>query len=670
MDIKLPDSLLRQYLDTPATPREVADCLSLCGPTVDRLHQTKTDSVYDIEIITNRVDSASALGVAREAAAILPQFGFTARLKNDPYIQPDQFPPGRRVAAGDIPSRWKHDSPPVQVQILDHSLVSRFVCISLSVSPPTPSPQETQGWLTDSGIRPLNSIVDISNELTLRYGQPVHIFDLDKISGQKMILRASKRGEKLTTLDGVTNTLKGGDIVIEDGAGRLIDLCGIMGGQLSEVSDHTTHVLLFVMTYAAAPIRRSSLYLQKRTLAAQLFEKQLDERLVLPTLIHGIKLFQDRCSGSVSSSLIDIYPAPEDPTTVHLPLSLLEKVAGVNIPVHKIDSILTPLGFKVHSSSDSLKITVPTFRRFDISMPEDIIEEITRVYGYFRLPSVLPTSSLPSTSTSPLLNDEVNIKHLLTSLQFTEVYNHSLVSSQLVALSGHKTTDLISLSNPLSEEYQYLRASLIPSLLQSLSVNLGKSEPPLQLFELANIYLPAEKLPQEISTTAVVSLGVDYLHFKGLLDVFFERLHLHPTFSPAGPHHTFTATSLKVSVSGQVVGYLGQIKPETCLKLSINQPVLAMEVNSALLSTLLPRNLTFKPIPLSTPPVRDITISSKKPVSDLLDQLNSFDPAIYEVVYLYSHQDKHTFRIQLYRPSGIAKKEIDSLLAQIASKIN
>jgi len=186
MDIKLSHKLLTNFLETKATPKKIAHALSLCGPTVDKLHKVKGDTVYHTEIITNRIDSISAFGVAREAVSILPQFGYQAKLKNDPY----------KLTLKDLGKLPKN--PPVKLSIKNKALVPRFACIALKKISVKPSSKSVQKILEASGLRPLNNVIDISNELTLKYGQPVHVFDLDKIRGKTMIVRESKPEEKKT----------------------------------------------------------------------------------------------------------------------------------------------------------------------------------------------------------------------------------------------------------------------------------------------------------------------------------------------------------------------------------------------------------------------------------------------------------------------------------------
>ena len=401
MDIKLPHTLLSDYLTTKTSPKEIARCLSLCGPTVDHLHQNKQNTVYDIEIINNRIDSASAVGIAREAVAILPQFKHSAKLKNDPYNL-------KLSSLGKLPS-----SAPVKLVVKDKGILTRFACIALKDVTIKPSDIKTQNLLKSSGLRPLNNVIDISNEITLRLGQPVHVFDLDKIKGKKMVIRYSRSGEKIATLDGKTHLLKGKDIIIEDGEGRLIDLCGIMGGSLSEVDTKTKNVLYCIQSYQPQAIRRTSIYLQQRTLASQIFEKNPDPNIALPALIKGTQMLQERTGATISSNLLDYYPKPLKKKTVTIDLNWLNRFVGIIIPRRQIISILKALGFTVKQKSSSLICQVPSWRHQDINLKQDLAEEITRIYGYFRLPSNLPPTQLKSSTQEFLLYWETQAKKII-----------------------------------------------------------------------------------------------------------------------------------------------------------------------------------------------------------------------------------------------------------------
>lgn len=644
MDIKLPHSLLKEFLDTSARPEQIAKSLSLCGPTVDRITSYKNDHLYHIEVITNRIDSASAFGIAREAAAILPQFKYKAKIKNDPYqLNLKQL--------GDLPK-----NSPLNLQILDNSLIPRFTAIALTNTQVKPSPKPVQDWLNLSGLRPLNNVIDITNELTLKYGQPVHAFDLDKIANQQIIMRESKKGESITTLDGRVHHLQGGDIVIQDGSGRLIDLCGIMGGQSSAIDSNTKNVLLFVQTYEPKHIRKTSLYTQERTLAAQIFEKRPDPELVLPTIIAGVKLLEQRANAIISSNLIDLYPDPAKNKTINLDLNWLNQFAGISLKPTQVSSILKKLGFTSKSiTSQVLRVTVPSWRHHDINLTQDLAEEIIRIHGYFRLPSNLPPTTIPNTQTNPLLHHEYQARTYLSNLGFTEIYNLSLVSQDLFRQTNLKLEPKLKLSNPLSGEFEYLRTSLIPSLLSNLDANRGKATPPLRLFELAHTYHSTKSaLPDETSTLSFITYGLDFFTTKGYLEALAKHLHLNLKFKPLVKKTPpfITKHSASVYYHNHHLGTLGIISPEVTSRFNLNQTVVCADLNFAKLSLQINPILNFKTIPQYPSIYEDLTLTSTKPVADLISKLEKAHPLITSVEYLTSHQHNHTFRLEFNDPKG------------------
>lgn len=308
MDIKIIDSWLKDHLKTSAKPEKIAEYLSLCGPSFERLHKVGKDIAYDVEVTTNRVDMASHYGIAREASAILPQFKVAALLQ--PLKSSSKQPLVNKVDYLDA--------------TVDHKLCFRFSTVLIRNVKLKDSPKWLQDRLIAAGLRSINNIVDISNYLMLDIGQPVHTFDYDKILGAKMILRSSKKDENIKTLDGQEHELPGGDIVIEDGQGRLIDLCGIMGGELSAIDEETKNVLLFVQTYNPVNIRKTSMSLGKRSDAAALFEKGLDPEQVEITIRRGIDMFIELTGGKPEKEILDLYPNPYQPKTVSLELSFFE----------------------------------------------------------------------------------------------------------------------------------------------------------------------------------------------------------------------------------------------------------------------------------------------------------------------------------------------------------
>lgn len=653
MDLKLPDSTLRQYLKTKATAQEIAQALTACGPSVDRLNQIDGDWLYEIEVITNRVDCMSAIGIAREAAAILPMFGHKAVIINNPYD----------ITSDSLPDR-KTKKLPLNIQVRDPSLVKRFSLIILDNLNVEPSPKYISDQLNLAMIRPVNNLVDITNYLTLCFGQPVHVFDYDKILGSKILLRESKKGEKITTLDHKTHTLLGGDIVIEDGQGRLVDLCGIMGGLLSEVDNKTTRAIIFVQTYDPKKIRRTSLYTQERTLASQIFEKNPDTRLVSPTLIEGTNLFIKYANGRIASDSIDLYYQRPKSNSVTLNLKALNDHSGFNFNLKTANSILNNLGFTTKSTGDSIECKVPTWRLHDIEIPEDLIEEITRVYGYFRLDSNLPTSSYLNLQPDKLLKLEYQTKNLLSDLGFTEIFNYSLVSKDIFDKSCLPIESAVTLLNPLASEFEYLRPSLIPSLLMDLGYNQGKVQKPIRIFELSNIYQGTSSgLPDEISTLCLATTNLDYPTTKGYLEVILNKLGLDYKFTAIESFGPFRSNALsQIEINGLTIGHFGLIKTIVKDNFGIGDEVCLAQLDFSLLAkhSNLTKTITLPSIYPDI--VDDVTIQSDKSIGQLINELSHSHPLITTVIYLESLANKHTFRLHFNNPrSNLTQEEVNQI---------
>jgi phenylalanyl-tRNA synthetase beta chain len=635
MDIKITDKALRLFLDTPCLPEKLANDISLCGATIDRVKKIGSDYVYDIEIITNRIDTVSAQGLARDSAAILNQMGVKSTFKNDPYREKTNLYPN-------LPK-------PFSFSVSDSNLITRFTAVSLENITISDSPKDTQNLLTLCGERPINNAVDITNELTIMYGMPSHIFDLDKLAPQKLTIRESKRGETVVTLDNQKNVLQGGDIIIEDGAGRNVDLCGVMGGAVAEVDKHTKNILLIVPAYDPQRVRKTSLYLQKRTLAVQIYEKQPDPELCLPVLMKAIKLFNERTGARVSSSVYDNYPRPFSPKKISLDTQWATKLIGVTIPLNTTVSILENLGFAI-DKSDSQKIicVVPSWRQFDINIKEDLIEEIARVYGYSNLPPRLPCVNLPPEPVNGLLKTESQIKNFLSCQVFNEVYNYSLISEAQIVSSELSVANHLKLKNSLSTDFLYLRTSLVPSILQNIKNNQGKSTEPYNLFELSNVYIPtAAKLPDEKSKLVMAQTS-DFLHAKGYVETLLDHLNLKKRqfeVSKDAPPYFLSSCTAKISSKGKLLGFIGTIKPKILHNLGVTSNPIIVELDTQNIADSRSENYVYKPISEFPEVVEQITILSKLKVGDIIEKIETVSPLINSVTYSDSYNNNHTFRI-------------------------
>ncbi len=525
MDIKLTHSLLTKYLDTSAKPEEIAKCLSLCGPTVDRLEKLEDgDYLYEIEVITNRVDAASAYGVAREAAAILPEFNLAATLKP--------------LDLDTITATVKSQTTPLDISVVNNpSLNHRVLAIKISNVTITDSPDWLAHTLSHLGSRPLNNMIDITNYVTAALGHPIHAFDYDRLTKKTILVREAKKGEEFVTLDDQSHTCVGGEVVFDDGTGTIIDLPGVMGTANTAITSTTKNVLLWIESVDPKKIRKTSLTHQIRTQAAILNEKQIDPNLALTVITQATELAVKLGKGQIGSQLFDIYPQPIVSKEIVLDLDWLNRFVGISLESNKVQSILNRLGITSVPATDNpshLTCTIPTFRVSDINIQEDLAEEIMRVYGYFRLPSLIPQTDLPAIPTDSALSLESKIKHQLVKQGATEVFNSSLISDELLAQTKVDTSTVFSLANPLSSDNLHMRPSLLPSLKLNLEHNKGTYTNPYFLFELANTYQkdPEGPLALEIPTLGLAWSKMSYRQVKGHVETLFNYLHLKPDYEP------------------------------------------------------------------------------------------------------------------------------------------
>lgn len=615
MDILVSDNWLRDFLKTSATPRNIARYLSLSGPSVDRIEKRDGDFIYQTEITTNRVDSASIYGVAREAAAILPRFNIKAKLV-----------PPKIKSTGNFVGNVKY----LDVKV-DHKLCPRFAAILIKNVKIKPSPDHIKKRLIAVGERPINNIVDISNYIMHELGQPTHTFDYDKITDAKMVLRASRKSEKIVTLDNKTHTLPGGDIVIEDGSKRLIDLAGIMGGLNSAIDSNTKNVLFFVQTYNPVNVRKTYMRLAHRTEAAAIFEKDLDPELVSLGIKRGIDLFVELTGGKPESQILDIYPKPYKTKKVITSLPFIEERLGVSLSKKDISKFLNSLGFKTSWKGQKLETLVPSYRSNDIEIAEDIIEEIARIYGYHKLPSELMTGSIPDPLPDALFTFEQKIKNLLSGWGGAEVYTLSMVSKDQAGNGALK------LKNPLGEESSYMRTSLKPSLIRVVEDNSGEKNP-FHIFEIANVYLPRKnKLPDERMILAGIFANTKYREAKGIIESLLEKLSTDVNYIAEDNKGFLASKRISIKSRNKKIGEFG-ILEENYIYYEFDTELLREESLSV---------SSYRPLPKYPAQIEDLTLilPSKTKVGDIITFINKADERVVRIELTDIFKNAYTFRV-------------------------
>jgi phenylalanyl-tRNA synthetase beta chain len=667
MNILVLDSWLREFLKTKAKPKQIASALTLCSQSVEKIIRQEADWLYEVEITTNRADCLSIYGLARELNAILPQFKFKTQLL--PIHRPNLEIPQPKAAL------------PLKVKISNPALCPRFTALIFQGIKIGPSPKIIQERLTKCGIRALNNVVDISNYLMLELGQPMHTFDYDKIGKAQMTLRLSKKGETLMTLDDQLRKLPEGTIIIEDGEGRIIDLCGIMGGANSQVDKKTKRVLLFVQTYNPALIRQACQGMSFRTEAAQRFEKGIEPEGVIPAIKKATLMFQKNCQAQVASSLIDIYPKPDKLQTVSLSQQKLKQVLGIEIGLQKARTILASLGFTptINSQGQVLTAGVPHWRSQDITLPEDLIEEIARIYGYHRLPSSLP-GGITGQETNLRFKGESLVKSALKFWGFTEAVNYSLVGEKVLKQIETEPADYLELANPLTEDLVYLRQSLIPSLLQVNALNQSRHQK-IRLFELANIYLKRGKnqLPEEKPYLSGTLGSPDFFQAKGVVEEILKVLRIKEAqFMPYAFPKTLYGKIFSPGRAAEIlfknypVGVIGEINPLILRRFNLKQKVVAFELDFRMLLKFAFKIQKYTPISKYPTIIEDFSLilPPQTPVVNLWPLIKSISPVVRSVELYDSYKDIKTIRIVFQsRNKTLSDKEVGKLRFKIITAL-
>lgn len=637
MNILISNNWLKEHLKTTATITQFASEMSLTSVSIERIEKVGDDSVFDIEVTTNRPDLMSMQGIAREASAVLPQAGYPSQFL--PHIIK---PPANTVSKNELLSIS-----------YDKSFVNRILAVVLDVNLHD-SPQYMKERLEKTGIRSINNIVDVTNYIMREIGHPTHAFDYDKLITHQLSIRESKKGEKLTTLDGKEYVLPGGDIVADNGKGELVDLLGIMGTQNIAITDDTKRIVLFINNTNRHKIRKTSMGLGIRTEAAVINEKGVDPELGMPTLLRGIELYKEVAQGAVVGEIIDIYPNPPKTKTITVSKEKITSVIGVDIENDTIRQILTNLGFEVSLQSDKFEVTAPSTRADDIEIPEDIIEEIARVYGYSKIPNLLPTLSQQA-----YYHQDKNEFYWISKLKdafkfwgFNEVYTYSMVSEELF---DGPIENAVSLKNPLTEDRVYLRNSLTSSVLEVAQQN--KNRETLRLFEIANVYLKkAHGLPDET------------LHLAGVIRhphaTFFEgKGIIEQVFAIAGmANYGFSKRNDGMD------GALIKIEKEIIGMIEVDGEEISFEINLQALLKNATSHKKYKEPTKFPPAIEDVRIevSPQYTFKDIADAIASQDERVYQVNLLDVYQDKKTFRIVfLDRTKNLVGEEITAMREKI-----
>ncbi len=673
MNISVPVSWLRDYLKTDLAAKTIAAFLTASGPSVEHTEKHGEDLIFDVEVTTNRPDAYSIYGLARETNAILSSNNQKSQLTTPKGLDLNLLPETSYQL-------------PLDVLIKNPNLCPRFSAIVVDNVKIGPSPALIKNRLEACGIRPINNIVDITNYVMLELGQPMHAFDFDKIKDAKMTLRASRPGEKITTLDDSQKQIPTGSIVIEDSK-HLIDLCGIMGGANSQITTRTKRVLLFAQSYDAYSIRKTTQTLAFRTEAAARFEKGIDMEGVLPALSRSVYLAKKNTGAKIASELIDIVSKKQEAKPITLSINKLNDYLGVEISQDKAAKILNSLGFKSSiSNSNSIVSTPPSWRSEDVEIEQDLIEEIARIYGYYNLPSQIPTGPIPQTEESDLTK-VIPLKEALKYLGLTEIMTYSIISKEFLQLTGVKEDGAVELANPLTSEWQFMRPTLLVSLADVIAKNQNLSgDRRIKIFEIAKTYIEnGDNLPTQDLHLSIVLSGADFYQIKGIIENVFEILKREAEFEKLTKESKLFEKDLSANIiasagarlthpkgvklnSGIVVGTVGILKSEITDQFGIKEPVAAAEINLTTVYSLPTTAKIYHQVPKYPPVIEDISAifdreslvtniitEVKKAGSPLVKQVDILD--IYENPKLGQNKKSITLRLTYQKSDATPTQE-------------
>lgn len=657
MNILIPHSWLLEHLETTASPEEIQRLVSLSGPSVERIHDIEGEPVYDIEVTTNRVDSMSVRGIAREAAVILTQAGIKSKLKAETGL------PGFIGK-----SKKSESSLPLPKVIENQTLCPRIAFMVISNVERISSPEWMQIRLKQIGINPHDAVIDITNYVTHELGHPCHAFDYDRIMelGGVIKVTTAQKGLKFTTLDGEKHETIGGEIVFTNQEGEIIDLPGIKGTQNSSITSSTKNVLLWIESIDPKLVRFASMSHAIRTVAAQLNEKGVDSELIPTTLAKGLELFSQLAHGQyVEGSYTDLNSGEKKPVTIEVTGERINEYLGVSVESDKVISILTALGCESSLVGKKIRV-IPPSHRPDLEIPEDVIEEIARIYGYHNLPSVLMSSPIPlDRPTDTNFTLELDAKKLLAALGGYEVYTYSMIDEAMAQfesqyiLSGLQTkkTDLnkthLKLKNPLTEDLVYLRRTLWVSHAKIIV----KQNTPF-VFELANTYIPptTSGLPAE-ELHLTITTNKDERKIKGLMDSLLAMMYL-----PQANYKAKSGFEAEIYLSDALIGSIVALP---------NPQLYAIDLNWKALVALARKYPLVKAIPKVSAIIEDMTFSLTQPieVQTVLDTIKNIDPLISKVSFKDQFKNNFTFTVYYQPETEMSTTEISPYRKRIVDAL-
>ena len=642
---------LQDIVDFSTEPNQLAEDLTNCGVVVSTIETDSSDTIFELDLTTNRPDCLSHWGVAREVATL--------------YQKPLKQKKNKLLECTPLTSSQ------VSIKIESPELCRRYSACLIRGVRVSPSPQWLCKRLSGLGISPHNNIVDVTNLVLMEMGHPLHAFDFAKIENSQIRIREAHEGEKLVGLDGAEQQLKSGMLLITDPI-KPLALAGVIGGIESEITTETKDVLLESAWFDPISVRKTAKFLGLHTEASHRFERGADIEATLPAVNKASKLIQQLAGGEILNGIVDLYDDPLVRTPIFLRRSRLLKLLGAEIESEKVERILESLEFHVlECGKDRWKISLPT-TRMDVEREIDLIEEIARHYGYNRL-----TSTLPMWSGVAHLRPEDAAEKVLTERLLNLGYSQILTYPFIEEIQNKKFSSVphIHLKNPLSLETGVMRTSLFPGLLSSLSRNYNRGIRSIRVYEIGKVYQWTEsnKPHEELKLGLLVSGNIQektihrstlvptFFDIKGDIQVLLESLSIpnrKVQFKKDQKKENYwhPGATGEIWFEEQQLGVLGQLHPKLCNEYKIRQPVFIAEITLRLLYSIAGEAQAFRKIPRFPSIQRDLSI-----IVDQNINYGEIETAIWETKI---RNLSHFFPFDLYQGNQLprGKKSISITL--------
>ncbi len=613
--MKISYNWIKEFVDHNLSPRELADGLTMAGLAVDAVDPVGEDCILDIDLTSNRPDCLSHLGVAREVSAIT---GLPLRM---PVI--------------DLKESGEKTSGMTSVEITAPDLCPRYTARVIRGVKIATSPAWLVRRLEAMGQRSVNNVADITNYVMLETGQPLHAFDLHQLRGERIIVRRAAPGEGIVTLDGEERELNGTMLVIAD-AERPVALGGIKGGEDSGITESTVDVLLEAAYFTPLQIRRTSKALALSTEASYRFERGTDPEVVSRASDRAAAMIAEIAGGRISSGLLDVYPQRDRLRSERRPIPFrparYSSLTGLKVELSESERILTSLGFEIVTgvTNGGLEAIAPSWR-IDISIEEDLIEEVARIAGYQRVATTLPGSAGAGNYLAGE-NGRRAARRTLTALGYNEAISFSFVNAGAdAALSDAGDDDRLMLLNPIDETQSHMRTTLLGGLLQALEHNFNHGNRNVRLFEIGKCFRKSDgERPIELERLALVATGarnegdwqaagarLDFYDAKGAIENLIDNLDLgiadFASTQKSGYLHPGRAAV--ISIGGREVGLIGQVHPRLAAQYKFKQPVFIAELELGDLLRAPRIEPRYRPLPKFPTVVRDLAVLIDKSVS-------------------------------------------------------